>query len=132
MNDLVKSTLVFGFVLFIFGTMAITFLMGPEAALWFAVGGIFALFNLMSAAYLVVKGLPYWRSKAGFVGLLFLKSLCFVAIVVAVLMFAKPLLLPFTMGIGIVIFSLAIWAVREAFRIRRMSKNSQTLPDFSG
>jgi len=120
MNELLKSTLILGFILFVLGTMATAIFWGPEAALWFAVGGIFALFNLMAAAYLVIKGLPYWRNKAGFLGLLFLKSISFVAIVAVVLMFAKPLLLPFTMGIGIVIFSLAIWAVREAFRARRM------------
>lgn len=124
MNDLFKGTLILGFILFVFGVMSSAMIWGPEAALWFSVGGVFALLNLLSAAYLVIRGLPFWRNQAGFLGLIFLKSLCFVGIVAAVLMFAKPLLLPFTMGIGIVIFSLLVWAVREAFRSRRPHNNS--------
>lgn len=115
----IKQSFLIGLGLYLFGGLATALFMSIEACLWFLVGGGFALMNLMAASYLVTYGLPRWKNKLAFLGLLFLKSLSFIAMIAAVLMFAKPLLLPFTMGVGIVIFSLIVWAIREGLGSKR-------------
>lgn len=87
---------------------------GWESALWFGIGGGMALFNYFLAMIFVRIGLSRVRYSAPFLSILLLKSLAFVGIVALVLMFSKPLFLPFTLGIGLVIFGAIIWAVLES------------------
>ncbi len=128
--DAIKRSFHIGIALYILGAVAIAVFMSISAALWFLVGGGFAILNLMAASYVVIKGLPRFKNKVVFLGLIFLKSLSFVAMVAAVLMFAKPRLLPFTMGVGIVIFSLVVWAVWESLISRRRGpKQNENIND---
>lgn len=85
---------------------------------WFALGGALALTNVLFAAWVVHKGLKEVRRKAVFLGLLLMKSLSFFVLIAIILMFLKPQLLPFTLGIGIVIFAstcVAAWESRRFF-----------------
>lgn len=106
-----KNTLKISILLYLAGVVGFAFWKGNEPALWFAFGGVLALVNVFFAAFVVRKGLESIRGKPFFLGLLFFKSLTFLMVVTVTLMFLKPQLLPFTLGIGVVI----VGAVGAAF-----------------
>lgn len=120
--NLFKKAALLGFGLYLFGALGFAIFVSIEFCLWFLVGGGFAILNLLAAAYLVVRGLPRMRNKALFSCLVILKSVAFVGVVGVVLMFARPLLLPFTLGVGIVIFSLVLWAALESLKTLKVKK----------
>lgn len=98
----------------IFGVgMLLTYLVyGFEPFLWFGVGAGLALVNIYFACWTVAHGLQNLRKKGAFLGLLMVKSATFLAVVAAILMFLKPLLLPFTLGLSVVIVAsigVALW-----------------------
>lgn len=101
-------------VLYVLGLIAFFFAQGLEPAIWFGVGGGLALLNFMVACAVVGKGLSNIRRRGFMLGVLLIKSMSFVALVAFVLMFTKPQVFPFTLGIGIVIFGLTVWAVIES------------------
>lgn len=111
-----KITVRLAILIFLAGIGVAYALSGDEAALWFAVGGGLSLVNVCMAAWVVSFGLKSAKSKGIFLGFLMLKSLTFVLVVAVILMFLKPLLLPFTSGLGVVIFAsigAAVWEMRR-------------------
>lgn len=113
-----KSTLILSFAVYLLGCFVFYLQSGSESLLWFAIGGGLALVNVFFAAWAVRYGFKSLKRKALFLGLLLLKSFSFVLVVAAVIMFFKPLLLPFTLGLGLVIFSSVIVAFTKAGKIR--------------
>lgn len=111
-----KITLRIGMALFVLGSTVFYWLMGFQNAAWFALGGALALFNVFVAAWSVRFGLSSLKKSATFVALLMIKSLSFLAVIAVVLIFLKPLLLPFTLGITTVIVSSVIAALWELRR----------------
>lgn len=106
-------------VLFAVGLAAFQFWFGIEAASWFGLGGALALANVFLAAWSVKIGFKALKQSSMFMGLLLLKSLSFIGLVAVVLVFLKPLLLPFTLGISVVIVGAtlaAVWEMRRAPR----------------
>ncbi|PIR23852.1 MAG: hypothetical protein COV44_00640 [Deltaproteobacteria bacterium CG11_big_fil_rev_8_21_14_0_20_45_16] len=95
-----------------------------EDALWFALGSMLALANFGLAGLVVRRALGGVRKKFLFLNLLLIKSFVFVSSVVLVLMFVKPSFFPFTLGIGLVIFSLVLWAAWESRGYLKSSPNS--------
>jgi hypothetical protein len=90
--------------------------------LWFAVGGGLALVNVLFAAAVVRLGLKSVKNKAIFLGLLVIKSSTFVLLIGLVLVFLKPKLLAFTLGITVVIFGAIGAALYEVRHYRRQSE----------
>ena len=111
-------------VLFFIGLVAFYFAEGFDSALWFGIGGGIALFNFLIACFVVSSGLEKIRNKGLLLGALMFKSMSFVGVVAVVLMFTKPLIFPFTLGIGIVIFGLVVWAALESrHSLKKVSNN---------
>jgi hypothetical protein len=108
-----KITIRVAVVLFLSGFIFFYLFSSIESAAWFSVGGAMALVNLSSAAWIIRQGFKSLPSKAFFLGVLLLKSLAFVFLVGFVLVFLKPQLLPFTLGVGGVIFGSIGAAVLE-------------------
>ena len=109
-----KNTAKISFFLLIFGLVAFYIWMPLPFALWFGVGGGLTLLNVYFAIWAIRFGLGTLQKKSVFLGVLLIKSLSFVLAVAAILMFLKPLLLPFTLGIGLVIFGAlgaALWEI---------------------
>ncbi len=99
-----KITIRVATLLFVLGYFLFFFAGSSDDSIWFAVGGGLGLINLILAGLLVKFGLKSTLHKGLFLGLLLLKSLVFVMTIALVLVFLKPKLLPFTLGVGIVIF----------------------------
>ncbi|MBN8553838.1 MAG: hypothetical protein J0L93_00150 [Deltaproteobacteria bacterium] len=114
-----KLTLTFrlGLVVYFIGFIFSYFYWGFEGFLWFAVGGGLALMNMYYAIWAVQRGLGGGAKSGGvFLMLLLFKSLTFVLLVGMILVLLKPLLLPFTLGLGVVIFAsigAAFWESRR-------------------
>jgi hypothetical protein len=120
-----KATIRAAFAIFLIGMAVTYFAYGYEAFLWFSVGAGLALVNVFFACWTVSNGLQNLQKKGIFLGLLLLKSSSFLVIVACILMFLKPLLLPFTLGLSIVIFAsigVALWESRRYLKIRQTSK----------
>jgi hypothetical protein len=99
-----KKTLKTSTGLYLAGVLAYVVLRpGYDEALWFAVSGGLALVNIFFAAWTIRFGFKSTQNKGLFLGLLLFKSMTFLMVVLVVLMFLKPLLLPFTLGISVVI-----------------------------
>lgn len=96
------------------GALVIGLLQGREALLWFVLGSGLALVNLGVAAMVVRIGIGSIRNKGLFLGLLLMKTLTFLGVVAAFLVFMKPQLLPFTIGLGVVIFGSVFAALLES------------------
>ncbi len=105
-------------VVWALGVLAL-FFYDREDSLWFAIGGGLALVNLIFAYFVVKRGLGSLPSKGVFLGLLATKSLSFLAVIVLVLMVLKPRVLPFTLGLGLVMVGAVVVAVGEALRLIR-------------
>ncbi len=106
-------------LVYFIGLTGFYFWSGLEAFLWFAVGGGLAVVNIFFAAWVLRFGFQGVKQKGMFLGILMVKSLTFLAVVACILMFLKPLLLPFTLGLGVVIFSTvlaALWESRKYFQ----------------
>jgi|GEM_PF-4258252 len=110
---MIKKSLTIASFSYFIGILA--FWLGKDfsSALWFAVGGGLTLLNFLLAASIVSRGIKMIKNRGLFLGLLLIKSLLFVAVICLVLMFTKPILLPFTLGIGIVIFGAVIAAILD-------------------
>jgi ethanolamine transporter EutH len=102
---------------YLIGIITFYFTADLASALWFSLGGGMALLNFLVAAYIIQVGLSKIRQKSLLLLMIFGKSLVFIAMVALVLSFTKPLLLPFTLGIGLVIFGLILWAAIEGRKI---------------
>lgn len=108
-----KTTLRASFFAFLVGCVLFYFLKGLDDCLWFALGGGLALVNIFVAAWSIRFGFHSVKKAGVFTGLLLLKSLSFLAVIAVVLVFLKPLLLPFTLGITIVIVGALLAALWE-------------------
>jgi len=108
-----RTTLRASFLAFLAGVLAFYFIEGLDSALWFALGGALALMNVFLAAWSIRMGMASIKKAGIFTGLLFFKSLSFLAVIAVVLVFLKPLLLPFTLGITIVIVGALLAALWE-------------------
>jgi len=117
-----KTTLKISILVYLLGVLFFYSKEGGESALWFGVGGGLAAVNVFFAAWVVRNGLSSFQSKGVFLSLVLAKSFSFLTVVAGILMFLKPLLLPFTLGLGIVIFSSIIAA---AWEIRRQLKKTE-------
>ncbi len=113
-----RLTLSMSVLLMVSGSIAFYFLAGLKPMLWFSLGAGLALINVFAAAFAVRFGLQNLRKKPLFIGLLLLKSLTFFVVVAVVLVFLKPLVLPFTLGISVVIVGATVAALWEARRYR--------------
>jgi len=109
-----KQSLKLALVLYAIGILVFYFWKGFHDSLWFAIGGGIALLNFFMGVLAVSTGISKLQHKGMVLGLLLMKSFSFVAVVAVVLMFAKPQLFPFTLGIGLVIFAVTFWAVLES------------------
>jgi len=98
-----KTTVSISFIIYLLGSAGFYIFRGLEEALWFGIGGGLVLVNLFFALWTVKIGMKSAKNKAVFLGILLLKSMTFLMVVVVILMFLKPILLPFTLGIGVVI-----------------------------
>jgi hypothetical protein len=117
-----KRTIQVALGIYFLGLIGAYFFRGFEWFLWFAVGGGLALVNVLYAFWTIRHGLTSVKSKGIFLGLLMFKSLTFVSVVAIILMMLKPLVLPFTLGLGIVIFAsvgAAFWESRRYFKNER-------------
>lgn len=119
-----RLTLRFSILLFFVGFILFYSLSDFENTIWFALGGLLALVNLFVAALVVAFGLKSLKSATFFLIILLFKSLVFVSSVALVLVFLKPKVLPFTLGILLVIFG-AIGAAFFESR-RYLKKRSET------
>jgi len=90
--------------------------LGTEGMTWFGLGGALALVNVFLAAWSVKIGFNIIRQSTFFIGLLLLKSISFIGLIAVILVFLKPLLLPFTLGISVVIVGATLAAVWESRR----------------
>jgi hypothetical protein len=99
--------------------MVIFFVRDQDQMTWFALGGGLALVNILAAAWSVKMGLISLQKSGLILGLFLVKSFTFLALVAAILLFLKPMLLPFTLGLGIVIVGsvgAAIWESRHLIK----------------
>ncbi|TVQ79184.1 MAG: hypothetical protein EA369_05330 [Bradymonadales bacterium] len=112
-----KQSLVFMGLGYLIGLIGFYLSEGGVAAIWFSLGAAISAFNFVLGVYLVRTGFDRISSKPMLLGLIFLKSLAFLALVGAVLVVAKPQFLAFTLGIGLVIFGLTLWALNEGRKI---------------
>lgn len=108
-----RKTLLVSFSLFLLGTLVFLIARGLESALWFAFGGGLALVNFYLAMIAVSRGLENIKNASIFIGLILFKSLTFILLIAVILMFLKPQLLAFTLGIGVVIFGAVVSALIE-------------------
>ncbi|MDB5039107.1 MAG: hypothetical protein JWQ35_2635 [Bacteriovoracaceae bacterium] len=99
----------------------------PTDWIWFAIGGGLALINIFFAAFVVKFGMRSLKNKGLFLGLLLLKSVTFVAVVAVVLVLVKPKLLPFTLGVGVVIFGAIGAALFETRKYWMKQNDSEKL-----
>jgi len=111
-----KTTLKIAVLLFLVGTGLFYYFRGPQEAIWFAIGAALALMNVFVAAWSIQFGLKSAKKSATFLMLLLVKSMSFLLVVGVVLVFLKPLLLPFTLGITIVIVASVLAAIWELKR----------------
>lgn len=114
-----KITLVISFVLLIGSTIGMFWWRGSEAGLWFAVGGILSFVNLMMASWAVQFSLLNVKKSSVFAFLLMIKSSLFLAIIAGILVFLKPHLLGFTLGLSLIIVSGVLAALVESRRYFR-------------
>jgi len=114
---MMRESLLLALGAYIIGFVCFWLFRDLSAALWFGIGGGLAMLNFLVAAYVVNQGFEKIRAKPLLFGLIFLKSMLFVAVVAVVLTFTKPQLLPFTLGIGLVIFGLVLWAAKEGRKL---------------
>ena len=121
---MIKTSLKIALVLMTIGIGSFGLARSWEDALWFELGSMLALTNFGLAGLVVRKALGGVRKKFLFLSLLLVKSFFFVSSVVLVLMFVKPSLFPFTLGIGLVIFSLVLWAAWESRHYLKSSPNN--------
>jgi hypothetical protein len=113
-------TVRFSLILYFAGIIAFYFAEKGDW-LWFAVGGGLALVNVLFAAMLVRVGMHSFKNKALFLGMLLAKSMLFILVVAMVLVFLKPRLLPFTLGVTVVIFGAIAAALYETRHLRKQS-----------
>lgn len=109
----IKLSLIVSLILFFAGSIAYYF-MNIQAFPWFALGGGLALINVLFAAWVVKFGLDRLRANWFVLGLFLLKSLTFLVVIAAILILLKPMVLPFTLGLGLVIFGSIIAAGIES------------------
>lgn len=114
-----KRTFQVGLMVFLAGLIGFAVFQGTDAMLWFSIGGGLALVNLFFAVWAVAHGLGRIQKKAMVLGLLLMKSLTFVLLISIILMFLKPVLLPFTLGIAIVIVGATVTAIWESRKLLR-------------
>lgn len=114
---MIRHSFLIACFIYIIGIIAFYFASGVGAALWFGVGGAMALLNFLVASSLVQFGLTRLKKAPLILALIFMKTLIFLVLVVLVLSYAKPQLLPFTLGIGLVIFGLILWATLEGRKL---------------
>ena len=114
-TEKLKLVIQISFLIFALGLLGFYF-RDREDTLWFGVGGGLTLVNLIFAYFVIKKGLTSLKSKGAFMFLVLLKSTSFVAVVAAILALLKPRVLPFTLGLALVMFGAvvaALWAARQ-------------------
>ena len=109
-----KKTVRFTLILYIVGALLFFVFGGLDRGLWFGIGGGLALLNVFFALWTIRFGFKSTKNKGLFLGLLIMKSMTFLMVVLILLMFLKPVLLPFTMGISLVIFGAVAAALVES------------------
>lgn len=119
-----KLTIRSSILVYVVGILVFYFL-GKEDGLWFAVGGGLAMVNIFFAAVVLKLGFNSLKNKALFLGLLLIKSLSFVLVVALILIFLKPSLLPFTLGVTVVIFGAIGTALYETRHLRRQLNTNE-------
>ena len=120
MQQQLGLTLKVSFALFALGTVIFFLSSSLDKTLWFTVGGGLALMNLFFAVWVARQGLHSNASKGVFLGLIMIKSFTFLLVIAGILVFLKPALLPFTLGVGIVIFGSVLAALGEVRKLRRL------------
>lgn len=121
-----KTTTRLAFLIYFLGVLGFFLLRNTEEMLWFAIGGGLALVNVALAAWSIRFGLENVKKSAIFLTLLLFKSLTFLTVVAAILFFLKPLVLPFTLGITIVIVGALLAGIWEARRMVKPQKDLGT------
>ena len=108
-----RLPLIVSLSLFLIGLVAF-YVLNIQAFPWFALGGGLALINVLFASWVVKFVLNRLRTNWFVLGLFLLKSLTFLIVIAAVLILLKPMVLPFTLGLGLVIFGSIIAAAIES------------------
>lgn len=111
------STLFISLGIFFVGSLTAFVVGGEEPGLWFSVGGGLTLINFYFAAWAVRFGFKSLKNKGIFLGLLLMKTMTFLMVIAMILILVKPLLLPFTLGISIVIVGATVAALWESRKI---------------
>ena len=114
-----KLTLIFSAVLLAASSVATFYWKGSEVGLWFTIGGLLSFVNLVMAAWAVHFSLLNVKKSSVFGFLLLIKSSFFLALVATILIFLKPHLVGFTLGLSVVIISGILAALAESRRYFR-------------
>jgi hypothetical protein len=122
-----RLTLRISLAVFIVGLAALYFWQGLEAMAWFGLGGILTLMNLFLVAWSLRFGLNNLRKSSLLMALLLVKTMSFLGVTAIVLVFLKPLLLPFTLGITIVIVGSILAALWESRRYMKRTQEAGSL-----
>jgi len=117
-----KLSLRFCVALYLIGFGIFWYFKGLESGLWFGLGGGLSLLNVFLAAFSVRYGFENIKKSSIFVGFMLMKSLTFILVVATVLIFLKPQLLPFTLGISVVIVGATLLAFWELRKLKRSPK----------
>ncbi len=123
--QVIRNSFWISVVLFLGGLLVASLLWSKKEALWFGVGGGIGLLNFMLGALFVRQGLKSLRRSGIFLFFLLIKSFAFVGVVAIVLMISRPALLPFTLGISLVIFGPLVWALWESRKYLKVVSKDQ-------
>jgi len=104
------------FILALAGCVAFYWLGAETDFVWFGVGSVAGLLNFSLIILLVFRGVQTWKKKSVFLSLLMLKTFSFLGLLIVCLMLLKPAILPFTLGVTIVIVGAFLWALFDYFR----------------
>jgi len=108
-----KLTIRVALILYILGLIAFYFA-EPEQMTWFALGGGLAVFNILFAAWVVRIGFASLKGNSMVLGFFMFKNFTFLVLIAFILLFLKPMLLPFTLGLGLVIVGSVVAALWES------------------
>lgn len=115
-----KQIFMTSFFLALIGALSFHYFGRNEDVIWFGIGSIGGLLNFSLISLLVTRGLQSGKKKGAFLSFLLLKTFSFLGLLLVCLMLLKPSILPFTLGVTIVIVGAFLWALFDYFR--RMAK----------
>ena len=115
----IRFTLILSILVLVLSTVGMFYWRGFDSGLWFAIGGLLSFVNLMLAAWAVRFSLMNVKKSSVFAFLLLIKSSFFLALIAAILIFLKPQIVGFTLGLSIVIVSGVLVALVESRRYFR-------------